>query len=107
VHRIEFEVMHALRSLGHQALVPFEEKSRRRPGSQMWVTLKYPLFSRYVFVGLEDVGSFFAARVAINAAASAKDLTLINESPLASLSSAPTPHESRKPEYMLTYNNYI
>jgi hypothetical protein len=42
-----------------------------------------------------------------NAAASAKDLTLINESPLASLSSAPTPHESRKPEYMLTYNNYI
>lgn len=66
VHRVEFRVLHALTQREHPAIVPFEEKWVKKPGTRQPDRRKFPLFPCYVFVGLHDHRAFLEAKSAIN-----------------------------------------
>ena len=51
VHRLEFQVMHAINQREHPAMVPYEDKKLRKRGQREWKTERYPLFPCYVFAG--------------------------------------------------------
>ncbi len=52
VHRIEFEVATRLNQLERATMVPFEDKAIKRKGRRYLETVRFPLFTRYVFVQL-------------------------------------------------------
>jgi transcription antitermination factor NusG len=71
VHRLEFDVMHAINQREYPAMVPFEEKLELKTSGRRklrkWV--KYPLFPCYVIVGLPNPEAFRPLKTAINQAA--------------------------------------
>lgn len=66
IARLEFFVLHALNQQERPALVPFEEKWVRRPGTKLRIARKYPLFPRYVFAGFESLRDYTTTIDAIN-----------------------------------------
>jgi transcription antitermination factor NusG len=69
VHRLEFQVLHALHQLEYQAMVPFETRCVPIRNSQLWDQVKYPLFPRYVMVALHSHMEFPYIKAKINQAA--------------------------------------
>ena len=58
IARLEFTVLHALNQKERPALVPFEEKWVKRPGTKLRHAKKFALFPRYVFAGFKSMGDY-------------------------------------------------
>ena len=76
VHRLEFQVLHALHQLEYQAMLPFETRCIPLPRNRGWDQVKYPLFPRYVMVALPDYREFPYIQAKIN-----KDAEIKGKSP--------------------------